>query len=118
MKKTLFYTGGTLLTIGAILPIFLPSVAPWVFAIGALLFTYVQTTDGYEGHNLIIRRLRRQQIGGALLLIVTAMMMFMQRFAIPPFRGGEWKIALMIAVVLELYTVFRIEAEEKKENYK
>ena len=112
----LFYIGGTLLLLGAVLPLFFPAVAPWVFGIGALFFAYGQISDGYDGRNLVIRRLRRQQIGGALLLVVTAMMMFMQHYAIPPFRGGEWKIALLIAVVLELYTVFRIDAEEKKEN--
>ena len=117
MKQILFYTGGILLVIGAILPLFQPTLAPWVFALGALLFASMQIAgQHYDGSNIIIRRLYRQQLVGALLLVVTAIMMFMQLYAIPPFRGSEWKIALLIAVVLETYSIFRIEAEEKKER--
>lgn len=53
---------------------------------------------------------------GALLLVVTAALMFMSAYHWPPFRGGEWKIALLIAVFLELYTTLRIDAEVKKEK--
>lgn len=116
MKKSVLYIGGILLVIGAMLPLFLPQIAPWVFAIGAVCFSSMQMSDQYEGNNIIIRRLRRQQILGALLLIVAAFMMFMWLYAIAPFRGGEWKIALIIAVFVELYTTFRIDAEEKKEQ--
>ena len=75
-----------------------------------------QMLDHYEGRNLIIRRLRRQQIVGALLLIVTAIMMMMAQWQIHPFRGGEWKIAMCIAVFIEMYTIFRIDTEMKKEK--
>lgn len=115
MKQILFYIGGILLVIGAVMPLFQPTLAPWIFALGALLFASMQIAgQHYEGSNLIIRRLYRQQILGALLLVVTAIMMFMQLYGIPPFRGSEWKIALLIAVLLETYSIFRIEHEEKK----
>lgn len=116
MKKYLFRIGGILLVIGAIMPLFLPTWAPWVYAVGALLFASIQISDRYEGRNIVIRRLRRQQIIGALLLVVTAFMMFKQLYEIRPFRGGEWKIVLTMAMVIEMYTAFRIDAEEKKEN--
>ncbi len=115
-KQTLYYIGGLLLVAGAVLPLFVPEVAPYVFAVGALLFAPVQMADRYEGRNLVIRRLRRQQVMGAFLLLVTAVLMFMQVYQLRPFRGGEWKIFLTIAVFLELYTVFRIDFEEKKEK--
>lgn len=79
-------------------------------------FAPAQIADRYEGRNIIIRRLRRQQVMGALLLVVTAALMFMSAYHWPPFRGGEWKIALLIAVFLELYTTLRIDAEVKKEK--
>lgn len=115
MKQVLYYIGGTLLVVGAVLPLIVPVVAPYVFGVGALLFAPCQITDRYEGSNLVIRRLRRQQVLGALLLVVAAIMMFMWQWQISPFRGGEWKIALLVAVLLEAYTVFRIDAEMKKE---
>ena len=116
MKQALLNIGGILLVIGAILPLFMPNIAPYVFTIGALMFAPCQMLDHYEGRNLIIRRLRRQQIVGALLLIVTAMMMMMAQWQIHPFRGGEWKIAMCIAVFIEMYTIFRIDTEMKKEK--
>ena len=116
MKQYALYIGGILLVVGAILPLFLPNIAPYIFAIGALLFTPAQMLDRYEGHNLIIRRLRRQQVIGSLLFIVTAAMMIMEHLQLRPFRGGEWKIALLIAVFIEVYTLFRIDNELKREG--
>lgn len=116
MKQFALYAGGILLVAGALLPLFLPTVAPYLFALGALLFAPAQIADRYEGRNIIIRRLRRQQVMGALLLVVTAALMFMSAYHWSPFRGGEWKIALLIAVFLELYTTLRIDAEVKKEK--
>lgn len=118
MKQYILYIGGTLLVVGALLPLFAPQIAPWIYAIGALLFTPIQIMDRYEGRNLIIRHLRRQQIIGALLLVVSAAMMFMAVYQIPPCRGGEWKITLFIAMVFEVYTVFRIDKETSKEANK
>lgn len=116
MKQYALYIGGILLVVGALLPLFLPNIAPYIFAIGALLFTPAQMLDRYEGRNLIIRRLRRQQVIGALLFIVTAAMMIMEHLQLRPFRGGEWKIALLIAVFIEIYTLFRIDNELKRES--
>lgn len=116
MKQTLYYIGGILLVIGAALPLFFHDIAPWVFGLGALLFAPIQMLDRYEGRNLVIRHLRRQQVLGAAFLIITAIMLFMSTYQIKPFRGGEWQIALLISVVFEAYTIFRIDAELKKEQ--
>ena len=115
MIQTILYRiGGTLIVIGSILPLFAPDIAPFVFALGAILFGCIQISDRYEGKNFIIRRLRRQQVMGALLLIVTAYLMISAYFQWSPFRGNEWKVTLMIAAILELYTVFRIDYESKR----
>lgn len=100
------------------MPLFLPSIAPYVFAAGALCFCPIQMSDRYEGSNIIIRRLRRQQMLGSLLLLITAVLMFTSLYGIPPFRGSEWKITLMIAAVLEVYAIFRIDHEENREKRK
>lgn len=116
LKTQLYRLGGLLLIVGAVLPLFAPGLAPWVFGAGALLFCPIQMNDRYEGSNLIIRRLRRQQMLGALLLLISAALMFTSYYRIPPFRGSEWKMTLLIAAVLELYAVFRIAHEEKAER--
>jgi drug/metabolite transporter (DMT)-like permease len=67
--------------------------------------------SGYEGKNIIIRRLRRQQIIGATLLVVAGVMMIL-------WKRNEWVVCLTIAAVLEMYTVFRIPQEEEKEKNK
>ncbi len=114
MRSFIYGLGGILLVVGAASPMFIPQYAPYVFTVGALLFSSVQLADRYEGGNLIIRRLRRQQMFGALLLLVTAALMLCSHFSIAPFRGREWGITLLIAAVLEVYTSFRISHEEEK----
>lgn len=115
MIQTLLYRiGGSLIVIGSLLPLFAPDFAPFVFALGAIVFGCTQISDRYDGENFVIRRLRRQQVMGALLLIVTAYLMISEYFQWSPFRGSEWKVTLMIAAFLELYTIFRIDHESKK----
>lgn len=91
MKQFALYAGGILLVAGALLPLFLPTVAPYLFALGALLFAPAQIADRYEGRNIIIRRLRRQQVMGALLLVVTAALMFMSAYHWPHFVAANGK---------------------------
>ena len=105
LQSLAFTLGGLLLLVGALLPM-VPSLsdfAPYVFCAGALLFGTLQLVQRYEGRNVTVRRLRRQQ------MLVTA-------FRLLPLRGGEWKVALAIAAVLELYTAFRLPAELGKEE--
>ena len=96
---------------GAALQITQLAWAPYLYLIGAIMFAYVQVMSGYEGKNIIIRRLRRQQIIGATLLVVAGVMMIL-------WKRNEWVVCLTIAAVLEMYTVFRIPQEEEKEKNK
>ena len=47
LKTQLYRAGGLLVVIGAVLPLIAPAVAPWVFGLGALLFSPIQMTDRY-----------------------------------------------------------------------
>lgn len=112
MKKNYTYlmmAGAILLLLGAMLQITRWELSPVIYTIGAVLFAYVQVMDGYQGPNLIIRRLRRQQILGAVLLVFTGVLMFVM-------KRNEWIVCLTIAAILELYTAFRIPAEMEKEK--
>ena len=101
--------GAVALLLGAALQITQLAWAPYLYLIGAIMFAYVQVMSGYEGKNIIIRRLRRQQIIGATLLVVAGVMMIL-------WKRNEWVVCLTIAAVLEMYTAFRIPQEEEKEK--
>ncbi|WP_440441070.1 hypothetical protein [Phocaeicola coprocola] len=103
--------GAVALLLGAALQITQLAWAPYLYLIGAIMFAYVQVMNGYEGKNIIIRRLRRQQIIGATLLVVAGVMMIL-------WKRNEWVVCLTIAAVLEMYTAFRIPQEEEKEKNK
>lgn len=103
--------GAVALLLGAALQITQLAWDPYLYLIGAIMFAYVQVMSGYEGKNIIIRRLRRQQIIGATLLVVAGVMMIL-------WKRNEWVVCLTIAAVLEMYTVFRIPQEEEKEKNK
>ena len=103
--------GAVALLLGAALQITQLAWAPYLYLIGAIMFAYVQVMSGYEGKNIIIRRLCRQQIIGATLLVVAGVMMIL-------WKRNEWVVCLTIAAVLEMYTVFRIPQEEEKEKNK
>ena len=103
--------GAVALLLGAALQITQLAWAPYLYLLGAILFAYVQVMSGYEGKNIIIRRLRRQQIIGATLLVVAGVMMIL-------WKRNEWVVCLTIAAVLEMYTAFRIPQEEEKEKNK
>lgn len=101
--------GAVMLLIGAMLQITRWELSPYLYTLGALMFSYVQVVvTRYEGKNLIIRRLRRQQIVAALLLVFTGVLMFTS-------RHNEWVVCMSIAAFLELYTAYRIPAELEKE---
>ena len=117
-QNFLFQAGGILLLAGAVMPLFTICVpyAPYVFTIGAILFSTMQMMSRYEGQNPVIKRLRRQQLLGALLLLVSGGMMFTSLFRVGPFQKDEWLVVLAIATVFEAYTAFRIPAMLEKEE--
>ena len=112
MSKTANYiqmAGGLLLLIGALLQITRWELSPYLYTLGAVLFAGIQVRYGYEGRNIVIRRLRRQQMLGATLMVVAGVLMFFT-------RHNEWVLCLSVAAVLQLYTAFRIPSELEKEQ--
>jgi uncharacterized membrane protein YiaA len=102
--------GAVLLLAGVALMMTHGQVAPYIYMVGAVTFSYVQVVhDRYEGRNFVIKRLRRQQIFGAIALILAGVFMF-------TLRHNEWIVCLTVAALLELYTSFRIPQELEKEK--
>ena len=101
--------GAVLLLVGAMLQITRWEISPYIYTLGAVMFSYVQVMSRYEGKNLIIRRLCRQQIVGAVLLVFAGVLMFVT-------RHNEWILCLSAAAVIQLYTAFRIPSEMEKDK--
>lgn len=117
-ESTLYILGGLLILVGAIMPFFtsVTLLSSILYLLGAILFSAMQLRTSYDGKNVIIRRLRRQQLIGAVLVVASAAMMCMSFFNIRPFEADEWKIALMIGAVFQVYTSFRLPALLEKEE--
>lgn len=118
IRTILYILGGLLLLVGAALPVFpaLMGYAPAIYSAGALLFGAVQVTTPLPVDHFAVRRLHRQQTLGALCLVVAGGMMFMSKYQVEPCAHDEWKLALAIGAVIELYTSFRLPAVIEKIN--
>ena len=116
VQNIIFMLGAVLVLTGAATYVTGWTLSFYLYTAGACAFASMQLAAGYEGRNLVLRRLRVQQILGALMLLVTAVLMAMHTFQFGFARRNEWMVALTIACVLELYTAFRIPAEWEKEQ--
>ena len=128
----LFLLGGLLMVVGAGCFAFMwhREVVSWIFLVGAVLFSAMQTRQTYSGTSLVIRRLKRIQLLSGILFILTGILMAdtAVHFLLPLFKGeggyisyityiyNKWVIALLIAAVLEVYTTHRLSHELEKEK--
>ena len=132
-QSAIFVAGGCIMTIGAIGFIIVLDnldvrrIFSWVYLVGALAFSIMQTQQSYEGTNFVIRRLKRIQGVSSLLFIVAGFLMIDNMWAVsrPLFNndidylnamGNKWVLALLIGALLEMYTATRISIELKKEK--
>ncbi len=112
--------------LGAAMGMFFREVAPWVFALGALAYVAMQVQQRYDGDNFTIQRLRRIMLMSDILLIVVAALMFadygnpfgLEQLTWLNYIHNNWVVVLLIAAVIQLYTVFRIDSELAKEAKK
>ncbi len=109
LDNAIALVGSVVLFAGLLLQFMKFEFAPYVYLVGAILFAWIQVKYGYEGKNIVIRRLRKQQLIGAMVLVLTGVVMLL-------WHRNEWIVCLSIASVLELYTAFRIPQEEEKEK--
>ncbi len=125
-QNIIFAIGALLMLAGAALGMFFRAVAPYVFAIGALAFVAMQVQQRYEGDDLTIQRLRRIMLLSDVLLIVAAALMFadygnpfgLDQLTWLQYVHNNWVVVLLIAAVMQLYAVFRIDSELRQEAKK
>lgn len=124
LQNAIFISGALLMVVGAAMGMFLRSVAPWIYAVGALMFVAMQMQQRYEGDNFTIQRLRRIMLLSDVLLILVAALMFadygnpfgLDQLTWLNYIHNNWVIVLLIAAVIQLYTVYRIDSELKKDG--
>jgi hypothetical protein len=100
--------------------------APYIFAIGAVCFSSMQMLQRYEGQNFTIRRLRRMMLISDVLFLVAALLMFASKgnyFGLSyityiEYVYNKWVVVLLIAALLQLYSMHRIGSELEKEAKK
>lgn len=101
----------------------------WVYLTGALMFTTMQLMQTYEGKDVTIKRLKRIQGIADLFFVFAGMLMVDHVFGFfrPLFSSSidyvsyvfnKWVILLLIAAVMEVYTVHRLDHELSKKNIK
>ncbi len=116
--------GETLVVVGAAVWLPLRDVAMWVFAVGVVLMAvgrfaqepfYLRYAQR-DLKELTMRRLYHQRVFGMVALVLAAVVMWLPA----GFYGGlyveptSWLVLFVIFVVIEVYTIFRISAVERR----
>jgi hypothetical protein len=122
----IFLAGALLMVVGAGTSLLQWSLAPYVFAVGALGFTTMQMLQRYEGTNFVIRRLRRIMLLSDVMFLVSAVLMFasqgnmfhLSQITYLQYVYNKWVVTLLIAAILQLYTTHRIGNELEREAKK
>ena len=126
LQTAIFLFGGILMAVGAGTTLLGWGSAPYIFAIGALGFSSMQMQQRYEGQNFTIRRLRRMMLLSDVLFLVAALLMFASKgnflglsyITYIEYIYNKWVIVLLIAALLQLYSMHRIGSELEKEAKK
>lgn len=115
--------GELLVVIGASLWITRLAFTEYIFTLGAVLFVACLLTERHEDTgNTTLKRLYVQRIlGGAMLIVSASLMLFhsqLNGLVVSDYMvrvtPAAWLVPFMIFAVIEIYTAFRIPAEQKK----
>lgn len=114
LASTLLSLGMIILLITAIMPLVgvMHSCLKYIYSAGAALTLISRFLDKYNGKNIGIRRLYRIQLVSAFCYCISAALLFYSS------SEQDWLSFLMSGAVLQIYTLFRIQSEEKKEAKK
>lgn len=129
LQSTLFIVGGLLMVAGAGCFAFMwqQRVACWVFLVGALLFASMQVMQSYEGTNFAVKRLKKIMTMADIFFVLSGMLMVdtAWQFLQSAFTNYEtylayvynkWVLLLLVAAILEMYSMHRISSELRKEQ--
>lgn len=131
IQTILFMLGGALMVIGAGCFAFMwqQQAVCWVFLLGTVLFSVMQMMQTYDGTALTIKRLKHIQGLADVLFVVAGILMvdtawgffrplFSDVFTYFNYVYNKWVVVLLIAAVVEVYTMHRLDHELSKKNIK
>ncbi len=96
----------------------------YLFTAGAVLFLACRLVErhGDTGNTALKRLYVQRTLGGVMLVLSALLMLFHSRidgFAVSDYMvrvtPAAWLVPFMIFAVIEIYTAFRIPAEQKKD---
>ena len=130
LEATLYLVGGLLMVLGA--AGFVQDIVCWIFLLGTIFFTAIQSMQTYQGRNVVIIRLKKIMNLASLLFIFSGILMVdnAYHFLMPLFKShsdngyvlyltyiyNKWVLLLIIASILEIYTTHRIDSELRREE--
>lgn len=127
-QNIIFLVGGVLMVVGAGCFAFMwqQEVMCWIYLAGAVMFATMQMMQTYEGYNITVRRLKKIMTTADIFFVLSGILMvdnayrFMQQVftnyvAYFQYVFNKWVLLLLVAAVLEIYTMHRISAELSKE---
>lgn len=127
-QNTIFLVGGVLMVVGAGCFAFMwqQEVMCWIYLAGAVMFATMQMMQTYEGNNITVRRLKKIMTTADIFFVLSGILMvdnayrFMQQVFTNyvtyfQYVFNKWVLLLLVAAVLEIYTMHRISAELSKE---
>jgi hypothetical protein len=127
-QNIIFLVGGVLMVVGAGCFAFMwqQEVMCWIYLAGAVMFATMQMMQTYEGNNITVRRLKKIMTTADIFFVLSSILMvdnayrFMQQVftnyvAYFQYVFNKWVLLLLVAAVLEIYTMHRISAELSKE---
>ena len=123
LQSLLFIGGGLLMVVGVGCYVFMFAMQ----IVCCILFALMQMMQTYEGNSLTLKRLRNILNFADMLFVLAGLLMvdnaygflrsaFGNQIDYITYIYNKWVVVLLIAVVVEVYTVHRIDHELKKEN--
>lgn len=130
-QNAVFLIGACLMVAGTGMYVFdVSGAACWIFAAGAVAFSAMQSMQTYTGNSIVVRRLWRIMLVADMFFVISALLMIenANRYVFPYFvRQGidgynayiqyihnNWVVTLLIAAILELYSIHRLSNELDK----
>lgn len=129
IQSALFLLGGILMVVGAGCFVFMfqQRIACWVFLVGSLLFASMQVSQTYEGSDLTIKRLKKIMTVADIAFVLSGLLMvdnaflllrdsFSNQITYLQFIYNKWVLLLLVAAILEMYSMHRISSLLRKEQ--
>ncbi len=129
VQTAVYIAGGVLMVIGVggFVLMWHQPVVCWIYFLGAAMFSSMQLMQTYDGADATIKRLKRLQSVAGLLFVLAGMLMADNAYMFfrPLFSNvvdyityvyNKWVVLLLIAAIIEVYTVHRLDHELRKKK--